>query len=71
MVTKAVTIYGIAGRRMFQTWVQMRGLLKRKSFQEKIAKIITHKITMENFQHGMDELLAKKAIKVVMEPFKE
>ncbi|MFW9990803.1 MAG: L-threonine 3-dehydrogenase [Candidatus Odinarchaeota archaeon] len=71
LVTKAVNVHGIAGRRMFQTWVQMRGLLKQKSFQERIAKVITHRITMEDFQKGMDELLAKNAIKVVMEPFKE
>jgi threonine 3-dehydrogenase len=70
MVFQAMTIYGIAGRRMFQTWQQMRGLLRNKPFQEALTKVITHRFNMADVDKGFDEIYAKKAAKVVLDPFK-
>lgn len=69
MVSKGASIYGIAGRRMFETWQTMRGLLKSKDFQEKLNKIITHHVNMTDWEKGMLEIHEKRAIKVVMSPF--
>ncbi len=70
MISKGANVYGIAGRRMFQTWQVMRGLLKNKSLQDKIHKLITHRVNMADWEKGMIEIDEKRAIKVVMDPFK-
>ncbi|RJS84000.1 L-threonine 3-dehydrogenase [Candidatus Bathyarchaeota archaeon] len=68
IVFKAATVYGITGRRMFQTWYQVRGLLSRPNFREKISSIITHKVPVRDIAKGMDLLNNKKAAKVALEP---
>ena len=69
MISKGASIYGIAGRRMFETWQVMSGLLAQKSFQEKMKKLITHRVNMSDWEKGMLEIHEKRAIKVVMDPF--
>jgi len=68
VVFKAATVYGISGRRMFQTWYQVKGLLSNLDFRNKIASIITHKIPMKDVAKGMDLINSKQAAKVVLEP---
>ncbi len=68
MIFKAATVYGISGRRMFQTWYQIKGLLSNSEFQSKIASIITHKLAMKDFEEGIELIKSKKAAKVVLEP---
>lgn len=70
MVSKGASIYGIAGRRMFQTWQVMRGILKSKDFQNQLKKLITHRVNMADWEKGMIEIDEKRAIKVVMDSFK-
>ena len=70
MISKAANVYGIAGRRMFQTWQVMRGLLKSKELQNKLKKLITHRVNMSDWEKGMIEIDEKRAIKVVMDPFR-
>ncbi|MHA2215047.1 MAG: zinc-binding dehydrogenase [Candidatus Hodarchaeales archaeon] len=70
MISKGASVYGIAGRRMFQTWQVMKGILKSKDLQNKLKNdIITHRVSMDDWESGMLEIDAKKAIKVVMDPF--
>ncbi|MHA1227233.1 MAG: L-threonine 3-dehydrogenase [Candidatus Hodarchaeales archaeon] len=69
IISKGAVVYGIAGRRMFQTWQVMRNLLKSKDFQEKLKKVITHRVNMADWEKGMLEIHEKRAIKVVMDPF--
>ncbi|MDH5447394.1 MAG: L-threonine 3-dehydrogenase [Candidatus Bathyarchaeota archaeon] len=68
MIFKAATVYGISGRRMFQTWYQVKGLLSDSVFRSKIASIITHKLSMEDVEEGVELINSKKAAKVVLEP---
>ena len=68
MIFKAATVYGISGRRMFQTWYQVKGLLSDAEFRSKIAAIITHKLDMEHVAEGVELINSKKAAKVVLEP---
>jgi len=68
LVFKAATVYGITGRRMFQTWYQVKGMLSNSDFRNKIASIITHKIPMKDVAKGMDLINSKQAAKVVLEP---
>ena len=68
MIFKAATVYGISGRRMFQTWHQIKGLLSNPEFRNKVGSIITHKLAMRDFEEGIDLINSKKAAKVVLEP---
>lgn len=68
MIFKAATVYGISGRRMFQTWHQVKGLLSNSEFRNKIASIISHKLAMEDVEEGIELINSKKAAKVILEP---
>jgi threonine 3-dehydrogenase len=68
LIFKAASVYGITGRRMFQTWYQVRGLLAKPSFKEKIAAIITHKMPMRDIAKGLELIKSKQAGKITLEP---
>ncbi len=68
MIFKAAHVFGISGRRMFQTWHQVKGLLSNPAFRNKIASIITHTLAMEDVEDGIELINSKKAAKVVLEP---
>ncbi len=68
LIFKGVTVYGITGRRMFQTWYQVKGLLANSRFKEKIGWIITHRLPMRDIAKGIDLIKSKKAGKVSLEP---
>jgi len=68
VIFKSATVYGITGRRMFETWYQVKGLLAKRSFKEKIAAIITHRMPMRDIIQGIELIKSKQAGKVVLEP---
>lgn len=68
VIFKSANIYGITGRRMFETWVQVKDLLSHIGFREKIASIITHRITMRDIAKGMELIESKQAAKISLEP---
>ena len=68
LVFKAAKVFGISGRRMFQTWHQVKGLLANSEFRDKLAFIITHKLSMKDVEEGIDLIKLKKAAKVVLLP---
>jgi len=68
LIFKAATVYGITGRRMFETWYQVRGLLANSSFREKISSIITHRMPMRDIIKGIDLIKSKQAGKVALQP---
>jgi threonine 3-dehydrogenase len=68
MIFKSATVYGITGRRMFETWYQVRGLLAKPSFKEKMSAIITHRIPIRDISKGIDLIESKQAAKIVLEP---
>lgn len=68
VVFKSATVYGITGRRMFETWYQVKGLLSISRFRDKIASIITHRIPIRDIAHGINLVKTKQAGKVSLEP---
>jgi len=68
VIFRAATVYGIHGRRMFQTWYQVKGLLSKPQFRSKIASIITHRLPMKDVARGMELINSKRAGKVLLEP---
>ncbi len=65
---KCATVYGITGRRMFQTWDRMYELLAHKEFRSKISSIITHTLPIRDIEKGMDIIRREKAAKVSLKP---
>ena len=68
MILKGATVYGITGRRMFQTWYQVKELLAKPEFRKKIASVVTHKMPIKDITRGMELINSKRAAKVVLEP---
>jgi len=68
VIFKSANVFGITGRRMFETWYQVRGLLAEPSFKEKISAVVTHRIPIRDISKGMDLINSKQAAKVVLEP---
>jgi threonine 3-dehydrogenase len=68
VIFKAAHVYGISGRRMFQTWYQVKGLLSRPKFRKKIKSIITHKLGMSDITEGVELIKSKKAAKIILKP---
>ena len=68
VIFRAATVYGISGRRMFQTWHQVKGLLLHPAFRSKVASVITHRLPMKRVEEGIELINSKRAAKVILEP---
>ncbi len=67
VVFKAARIHGIFGRRMFETWYQVKGLLARPAFREKVARVITHRVPIRDVARAMELIESGQAAKVSLE----
>ena len=56
---------GIAGRRMYENWEDIRGLL---STGIDLSPIISHKLSLEEFSHGLDLTEQTKCCKCILTP---
>src|SRR2546428_6744655 len=54
VVTKGLSMYGIHGRLMYTTWMQMGGLLK--SGHVNLKPILTHRFRLDDYNKAMDRL---------------
>jgi threonine 3-dehydrogenase len=68
VIFKGVTVRGIFGRRIWQTWYQMRELLA--SGRLELSPLITHRLRLEEFAQGFALLKSREQVvgKVVMFP---
>ncbi|QTA37373.1 L-threonine 3-dehydrogenase [Thermosipho ferrireducens] len=64
VIMKGITMYGITGRRMFDTWKVADELLKSKKVD--LSKVVTHVIPFEKWESGFELMLNKKCGKVVL-----
>ena len=67
VIFKGITLHGIIGRRMYETWYQMDNLLG--SGRLDIRPAITHVMPMERFDEAIDLLRHGSAGKVVLVPW--
>ncbi|MDA1259850.1 MAG: alcohol dehydrogenase catalytic domain-containing protein, partial [Planctomycetota bacterium] len=67
VIFKGLALKGVVGRRMFGTWIEMLGLLKRGL---DVRHIVTHRLPMSEFKQGIELLDAGAAHKVVLDPSK-
>ncbi|MBV9610381.1 MAG: L-threonine 3-dehydrogenase [Acidobacteria bacterium] len=66
IIFKGITIQGINGRRMYQTWYQMQALLKAGKLD--LHPVITDRMSMKDFSKGMDRLRTGEASKILLYP---
>lgn len=64
VVFKTLTIKGLYGRRIFDTWYKMGGMLQGGL---NIAPVITHHFKVDDFQQGFDAMLSGEAGKVILD----
>ncbi|HWG85280.1 MAG TPA: L-threonine 3-dehydrogenase [Deinococcales bacterium] len=66
IVFKACTVEGISGRRMFETWFQVREMVT--SGRVDLRRIITHELGLTDFERGFELVRRGEAVKIVMHP---
>jgi threonine 3-dehydrogenase len=66
IIFKGITVQGINGRRMYQTWYQMTALLKAGKLD--LHPVITDRIPMKDFSQAMTRLQTGEASKILIYP---
>jgi threonine 3-dehydrogenase len=64
VIFKGLTIKGIYGREMFETWYKMVSLIHSGL---DLNPIITHEMSVDNFQEGFDIMCSGKSGKVILD----
>lgn len=65
VIFKAITLRGINGRRMFETWYQCESLLRRQP--KLLEPLITHRLPFDKFEQGVRAMQDGTACKVVLD----
>ena len=69
VIFKGITIKGIIGRRVFETWHQMEQILK-SGLAKRFLKtgFITHQFPLEKYEEAFDAIRRGDAFKVLLKP---
>jgi threonine 3-dehydrogenase len=67
IIFKGITVYGVVGRRMYETWIQMSQFLRSGQFDP--APVITHRFPLERFDDAIAAIKSGSAGKVVFEVY--
>jgi threonine 3-dehydrogenase len=65
LIFKGVTVYGVIGRRMYETWHQMRTFLGSGRFDP--TPVITHRFPLDGIHEALDAIATGAAGKVILE----
>jgi threonine 3-dehydrogenase len=65
VIFKGITIVGVNGRRMFDTWYKTESLLLSGKLD--LTPIVTHQFELSRFEEGFRLMQAGEAVKVVLE----
>ncbi len=63
-VCKAITIKGVYGREIFETWYKMLAMLENGL---DVSKVITHRFPVDDYRTGFEVMLSGKSGKVVLD----
>ena len=66
VIQKGLRIYGIYGRRIYDTWERTQALLRSGALD--VTPIITHRLDLADWEQGFDLLASRHAGKVVLLP---
>jgi threonine 3-dehydrogenase len=65
LIFKGVTVYGVIGRRMFETWHQMQSFLSSGLLDP--TPVITHRFPLEAIDDALHAIRSGEAGKVILE----
>lgn len=65
IIFKGITVYGVIGRRMYDTWIQMSQFLRSGKFDP--TPVITHRFPLEQYDEAIHAIKSGDAGKVVFE----
>jgi threonine 3-dehydrogenase len=65
VIFKGITIYGVVGRRMYETWHEMTRFLRAGIFDP--TPVITHRFPLQSYEEAMRVIKSGEAGKVVFE----
>ncbi|MDH3495496.1 MAG: L-threonine 3-dehydrogenase [Gemmatimonadota bacterium] len=65
VIFKGVTVYGVIGRRMYETWHQMRTFLSSGRLDP--TPVITHRFPLEQIDEALEAIASGAAGKVILE----
>jgi threonine 3-dehydrogenase len=66
VIQKGVRLYGIYGRRIYDSWVRTQALLRSGSLD--VTPIITHRFDLADWEEGFELIASRHAGKVVLLP---
>ncbi len=66
IVFKGISIYGVVGRRMYETWDQVRELIASNKLN--LEKIVTHFYKLDEMEEAMAKMISGNSGKVVLIP---
>jgi threonine 3-dehydrogenase len=64
LIFKGLTVYGVIGRRMYETWTQMEAFLKAGLID--VRPLITHRVPFDEFESGIEAIQSGRAGKVIL-----
>ncbi|MEO6528314.1 MAG: L-threonine 3-dehydrogenase [Gemmatimonadaceae bacterium] len=65
IIFKGITVYGVVGRRMYETWIEMTQFLRSGQFDP--TPVITHRYPLEQYDDAIAAIKGGSAGKVVFE----
>jgi threonine 3-dehydrogenase len=65
IIFKGVTVYGVVGRRMYETWIQMTQFLRSGQFDPR--PVITHRFPLDEHAEAIRVIKSGEAGKVIFE----
>jgi threonine 3-dehydrogenase len=66
IVFKGAQVYGISGRKLWQTWYQARGLIRSGAVD--LSSLVTHKFKLEQFDEAFKVMRSGNTGKVMLTP---
>lgn len=69
LIFKGITVHGVVGRRLWETWYQSRGLLR--SGVVDLSPIVTHRFGLDQFDQAFELMVSGACGKVVLYPDSE
>lgn len=64
IVFKAITIKGVYGREIFETWYKMTAMLENGL---DVRRVITHRLKVQDYQEGFEAMISGKSGKIVLD----
>jgi threonine 3-dehydrogenase len=66
VIFKGATVHGIVGRRISQTWLEMRGLIRSGAVD--LAPVVTHRFALDDYEEAFELMASGRCGKVIMFP---